>query len=119
MPRTGSARADNHEDDADPTPQVELAEFITSLREQLRATRSEQADDIGFTVGPVELELTLSTRREIGGEAMVRIYVMNAGASAKRSNEVNQRVKFTLTPVDLAQGSRELQVSDYVTERPR
>jgi hypothetical protein len=79
---------------------VPLAEFVSGLREELRAAQAAREPGLQFAVGPVSVEFTVVTVREGGPEAKVRFWVVEAGGSARWSREATQKVSLTLTPVD-------------------
>ena len=79
---------------------VALAEFVSGLREELRAAQAAREPGLQFAVGPVSVEFTVVTAREGGPEAKVRFWVVEAGGSAQWSREATQKVSLTLTPVD-------------------
>jgi hypothetical protein len=84
-------------DEARPVP---LAEFVSGLREELRAAQATRDPGLQFAVGPVAVEFSVVTARDGGPEAKVRFWVVEAGGSAKWSKEATQKVSMTLTPVD-------------------
>jgi Trypsin-co-occurring domain 2 len=78
---------------------VELADLIGQLRHELSVAMSAgEGTDLRFEPGPVELELTVGVQKEAGPDAKVRFWVLDVGASAKRSSMVTQRIKLTLDP---------------------
>ena len=79
---------------------VPLAEFVSGLREELRAAQAARDPGLQFAVGPVSVEFNVVTAREGGPEAKVRFWVVEAGGSAQWSREATQKVSLTLTPVD-------------------
>ena len=76
-----------------------LADFIAALRAELRTAALERDPDLQFNVGPVTVELTLMTHHEGGGQAGIRFWVVEVGASGSVTKESTQRVTFALTPV--------------------
>src|SRR5215475_12773022 len=85
---------------AEPGHPVGLAEFVAGLREELRAAQAAREPGLQFAVGPVAVEFTVATVREAGPEARVRFWVVEAGGSARWSQDTTQKVSLTLTPVD-------------------
>lgn len=79
---------------------VPLADFVSGLREELRAAQAAREPGLQFAVGPVSVEFTVVTTREGGPEAKVRFWVVEAGVSAQWSKDATQKVSLTLTPVD-------------------
>ena len=93
-----------------------LADFIAALRAELRAAALAKDPQLQFNVGPVNVEFTLMTHREVGGKAGIRFWVVEAGASASVAGESTQKVTLALTPVTASGES--WQVADEVDERP-
>ena len=89
---------------------VRLADFLSALREQLRAAHAERDPAFPIQVGPISVEFTLLTRREGEGHAGVKFWVVDAGVSGKLAAESTQKVTLQLTPLDPAGGK--LRVSD-------
>lgn len=89
---------------------VPLADFISALRDQLRAAHAERDPAFPIEVGPLSIEFTLLTRREAEGRAGVKFWVVDAGVSGKHAAESTQKVIMQLTPLDPAGGK--LRVSD-------
>ncbi|MFE9631843.1 trypco2 family protein [Streptomyces sp. NPDC006463] len=79
---------------------VELADMITQLRQELSRAMSE-GDESGlrFKAERVELELTVGVERTSEPGVKVRFWVFDAGATAKRSTTVTQKLTLTLQPV--------------------
>jgi hypothetical protein len=100
-------------DQARPVP---LAEFVSALREELRAAQGARDPGLQFAVGPVSVEFTVVTKRDGGPEAKVRFWVVEAGGAAHLSREATQRVSLTLTPVD--EHGRSIYVLDRAAEPP-
>jgi hypothetical protein len=89
---------------------VPLVDFISALRDQLRAAHAERDPAFPIEVGPISVEFTLLTRREAEGRAGVKFWVVDAGVSGKHAAESTQKVTMQLTPLDPAGGK--LRVSD-------
>jgi NTP-dependent ternary system trypsin peptidase co-occuring protein len=100
-------------DEAKPVP---LADFVSGLREELRAAQAHRDPGLQFAVGPVSVEFTMVTGREGGPEAKVRFWVVEAGGSAKWSKEETQKMSLTLTPVD--EHGRPIYIDDRVPGPP-
>lgn len=78
---------------------VELAELISELRRELQAARDAGAgEDLRFELGPVELEMTLAIRREVGGGGKVRFWIVELGGEGNYGNDATQRIKLTIQP---------------------
>ncbi|MCA1671096.1 MAG: hypothetical protein LC799_02435 [Actinobacteria bacterium] len=79
--------------------QVELAQVIGQLRQELSAAMREgEGEDLRFELGPVELELTIAVSKEAGPNAKVRFWVVELGADAKVASQATQRITLTLDP---------------------
>jgi hypothetical protein len=90
---------------------IPLAKFIAALREELEtAQRESDGSALRFGVGPIELDLELTTSREAGGEGGIKFYVITLGASGKRATGTTQRVKLQLTPK--GEDNRPLEVAE-------
>jgi hypothetical protein len=78
---------------------IELADMIRELREQLTTALTDGDGKIlRFELGPVEIEASVAVTREGGGDAKVRLWVVDAGANGKYGHAETQRVTLTLTP---------------------
>ena len=95
---------------------VPLSEFVSGLREELRAAQAARDPGLQFAVGPVSVDFTVVTEREGGPEAKVRFWVVEAGGSARWSKEATQKVSMTLTPVD--EHGQPLYIADRVSGPP-
>ncbi|MFE4449604.1 trypco2 family protein [Streptomyces sp. NPDC056796] len=79
---------------------VELADMIVQLRQELSRAMTEGEDSgLRFKAERVELELTVGVERSVEPGVKVRFWVLDAGAAAKRSSAVTQRLTLTLQPV--------------------
>jgi Trypsin-co-occurring domain 2 len=91
---------------------IELTEWIYALRTQLE-TAERRGQDSGkpmFVVGPVELELCVTTTREADANVGLKFWVVGAGTTMRASSDTVQRITLTLTPL------REINVSDSVPD---
>ncbi|MCG8314055.1 MAG: hypothetical protein MI976_12665 [Pseudomonadales bacterium] len=78
---------------------IELAEAIRHLREQLSlAAKQSEDSDLKFEVGPIALELKVAATKAADAEAGVKWLVFNAGGSTNFKAESTQTLKLTLTP---------------------
>ncbi|WDV51935.1 hypothetical protein PV963_16915 [Streptomyces coeruleorubidus] len=78
---------------------IELADMVRELRKQLTAALTDGDGEIlRFELGPVEVEASIAVTREAGGDAKVRLWVVDAGANGKYAQAETQRVTLTLTP---------------------
>ncbi|MFI5669963.1 trypco2 family protein [Streptomyces sp. NPDC051704] len=77
-----------------------MADMIAQLRRELsRAMSDGEGSDLKFKAERVELELTVGVERSTEPGVKVRFWVFDAGASAKRSSTVTQKLTLTLQPV--------------------
>lgn len=78
---------------------IELADMIRELRQQLSTALADgEGEALRFELGPVEIEASVAVTREAGGDAKVRLWVVDAGANGKYGHAETQRVTLTLTP---------------------
>ncbi len=89
---------------------IELAEAIQQLREQLATAVIEGKDErLRFGLESVELELQVTATREGGGEAGLKLWIIDAKASGKVASESLQKVKLVLKPQ--LDGSRDFTIA--------
>ncbi|GGZ12448.1 hypothetical protein GCM10010387_00390 [Streptomyces inusitatus] len=80
-------------------PDIELADAIESIRDQLIEAAGRSAGrPVLFEVGDIEMEFTVELRKETRGGARVKAWVVDAGAEAARTSGRTHRVAFTLKP---------------------
>lgn len=104
-----------------PGRQVELADAINEVRaELLRAQSTGASEDLRFRLGEVTLELAVELGRQGGGEAAVKVWVVNLGANATVSSTRTHTVTVTMTPETLGEDGQwhEVRVADAVVGRP-
>ncbi|MFI6565985.1 trypco2 family protein [Streptomyces sp. NPDC050534] len=78
---------------------IELADMIQELREQLTTSLAHgDGRMLRFELGPVEVEVSVAVTQEGGGDAKVRLWVVDAGANGKYGHAETQRIKLTLVP---------------------
>lgn len=78
---------------------VGLADAVRALRAELTAALVEGQDEtLRFELGPVEMEFLLEIRKEAGGDAGVRFWVVSLGGKGAVSTGSTHRVKLVLTP---------------------
>jgi hypothetical protein len=98
---------------------IELADAIRVLRSQLAQARVEgESEKIKFRLAPVEMEFLVETKREGGGDAGIRFYVVSLGAKGTLSSTNSHRLKLTLQPIDAATG-RDAEISHEQQEPPK
>lgn len=90
---------------------LSLRDFIAGLRAELKAAHDDAAqsaddDGPGFTVGPVNIEFTVTAKKDAEAKGGVRFYVFELGASGSVGSEATQKVSLVLNPKD------DYQVSD-------
>ncbi|WP_155054770.1 trypco2 family protein [Streptomyces blattellae] len=84
---------------------IELADMIRELRQQLTAAVADgDGETVRFELGPVEVEASVAVTREAGGDAKVRLWVVDAGADGRYAHAETQRITLTLTPMAVADG---------------
>lgn len=80
---------------------VGLADAVRGVRAELAAAQAEgSGEDLGFEVGPIELEFAVDVRKEAGGEAKARVYVLSLGAKGSMAETATHRMKLVLNPKD-------------------
>ena len=99
------------------TTELGLAETIEALRDELEAAMARSdGRKLQFVIGPVQVEFHVTVRREAGGGAKARFWVLEAGAEGKYALETIQKVSLTMEPVT-ADGSP-VRVERGAKERP-
>lgn len=79
--------------------EIGLREAVEAIRHELLEASSQAADkDVRFTVGPIELEFTIELRKEAGGRAGVKAWVLSGDIQAKGAHVRTQKVKVILNP---------------------
>ncbi|MFI9269475.1 trypco2 family protein [Kitasatospora sp. NPDC052896] len=90
-------------------PDIELADAIEAVRQQLAAAAERGAGHrIQFEVGPVELEFGVELRRDGKLSGGVRAWVLSADAEVSAGRTRAHRVTVTLTPKDFVTGGSPL-----------
>ena len=78
---------------------IELADAVAVLRDQLvEAAARRTTDDLGFQVGPVEMEFVVELKADAKAKAGFKAWVVTGNAEAGISRGRTQRVKIVLTP---------------------
>lgn len=84
---------------------VGLADAVRALRSELTAAMAEgEGQRLQFELGAVEMEFLLEVRKEGGGEAGIKFWVISLGAKGEVSSGSTHRVKLSLSPKDLVTG---------------
>jgi hypothetical protein len=84
-----------------PTPNMQVAQAIAELRDQLIAARHQGAEKgLKFLVRSVELEMHLVLTTEASGEAKIGWGVLSLGGGAKATDAVTHKLKLTLDLTD-------------------
>jgi hypothetical protein len=97
-----------------PEEWVGLADAVSELRRELTEAMEQGAGaPIRFELGPVEMEFLLEVRKEGGGEAGVRFWVVSLGAKGSASSGSTHRVRLSLVPKD--ESGRPPEISDQET----
>jgi hypothetical protein len=85
--------------------EIELAEAVEAIRDQLLAAAARNAGaEIKFQVGPIAMEFTVELRREASAKGEVKAWVLGGGAEGKVAKGNVHKVQITLTPVDAESG---------------
>lgn len=83
-----------------------LSEAIEEVREELRrAMISGAGEEIQFPVGQVTLEFQVGMRKTADGTGKIKVWVVEAGASAKVEHDDVQKVTVILQPPVDASGN--------------
>jgi hypothetical protein len=82
---------------------VSLRDFIAGLRSELKAAHDDAEQDGSpdgprFVVGPVNVEFTLTAKKDASANGGVRFYIFELGATGSVGSETTQRVSLVLTP---------------------
>lgn len=98
---------------------IELAQVIRELRTELNAAIADGAgEELQFTVGPIELELTVAVTREAAAGGKIKFWVVEANGQGRLGDVTTQLVRLTLEP-KLASTGRPPQVSGQADARER
>ncbi|WP_236047901.1 trypco2 family protein [Streptacidiphilus fuscans] len=82
-----------------PEDPIDLADAITAIRDQLVDAAGRGAGaDIGFEVGPIELEFTVALKRDARAKGGVRAWVFSVDGEVGEAYDRTHRVAVTLTP---------------------
>ncbi|MFF1694034.1 trypco2 family protein [Streptomyces sp. NPDC058257] len=78
---------------------IELAEMIAQLRGELAAAMAAaEGEELGFELGPVQLEAEFAVQRSGSADGRIRFWVVEAGAGGQLSNSTTHRVTLSLEP---------------------
>ncbi|MFE9426354.1 trypco2 family protein [Kitasatospora sp. NPDC006697] len=78
---------------------IELADAVAAVRDELLKAQSRGASsDLGFEVGPIEMEFEVELRADAKAAGKFRVWAVSAEAEAGVSRGRTHRVSFTLTP---------------------
>jgi tetratricopeptide (TPR) repeat protein len=83
---------------------IPLPDVVQAVRLQLEEATQNSGGYLGFEVGPIELDLTVSVAVSSAGSGGVRILVVTDGAAGVLSTGLH-RMKLTLTPTSRTGGS--------------
>ncbi len=84
---------------------IELADAVRELRRELTAAMDmAEGQRLRFALEAVEMEFLLEVRKEAGGEAGIKFWVVNLGAKGGVSSGSTHRVTLTLNPKDVQTG---------------
>ncbi|MGW3959981.1 trypco2 family protein [Amycolatopsis sp. NPDC005003] len=79
--------------------EIELADAVASVRDELLAAAARGADgEFEFVVGPIELEFAVELRREAKLKTGFKAWVISADAEGGLAKGRTHKVKLTITP---------------------
>ncbi len=88
---------------------VGLAEAVEQVRSELEvAINRGAASSVAFEAGPVEMEFDVAFSASGGGDAALRVWVVNVTARGDVNRTTTNRLKITLQPVDRKTGTKAL-----------
>lgn len=98
--------------------EVSLSDAIAVVRDELRrAQDAGRGDDVRFSVGSVEVELSVAVERKTGGEVSVKVLnVFSLGGKGERSRGNTNRVTVVLNPLGV--GGAPFEVASGLDRRP-
>ena len=99
-----------------------LRDFIAGLRSELKAAHDDAEQDGSpdgprFELGPVNVEFTLTAKKDASAKGGVRFYVFEFGADGSVGSERTQRVSLVLNPQ--TKDGRSYKVSDAMRDDPQ
>jgi len=100
---------------------IGLAEAIEQVRAELAtAQRAGASQDLQFRLGEVQLEFSVELAREGGGEAGVKLWVVNVGTKGTVTSTRGHTVTVTMLPQSLGPDGewQDLRVGDRSGVRP-
>jgi hypothetical protein len=91
---------------------IGLADAVRPLRTELTDVMDQaRGQRLQFELDAVEMEFLLEVRKEGGGEAGIKFWVISLGAKGGVSSGSTHRVKLALSPKDVVT-SRKPQIAD-------
>jgi hypothetical protein len=79
--------------------EIELADAVAALRDELIEAAGRATDqEIGFVVGPIELEFAVELKKDVHAKTGFKAWVVSAEAQAGVVHGRTHRVKVGLTP---------------------
>ncbi len=79
--------------------EIELADAVAAVRDELVEAAARGVDEqVGFVVGPIELEFGVELRRDAKAKLGFKAWVVSADAEAGVSRGRTHRVRVSLTP---------------------
>ncbi|MEV0610963.1 trypco2 family protein [Polymorphospora rubra] len=79
--------------------EIELADAVAAVREELlEAAGRGTGQEVGFVVGPIELEFTVELRADAKAKTGFKAWVLTADVEAGVARGRTHRVMVTLTP---------------------
>ena len=84
-----------------------MADAVRALRSELTAAmQGSEGERLRFELDAVDMEFLLEVRKEGGGEAGIKFWVISLGAKGGVSSGSTHRVKLSLSPQDVATGHK-------------
>ncbi|MFD9741456.1 trypco2 family protein [Umezawaea sp. NPDC059074] len=85
--------------------EIELADAVAAVRnELLEAVTYGLGQEIGFVVGPIELEFAVELKADVKVAGKFKAWVVSADVGAGVSRGTTHKVKVSLTPKDKSGG---------------
>jgi hypothetical protein len=85
--------------------EIELADAVAAVRDDLLEAAARGVDqEIGFVVGPIELEFAVELKKDVKAKTGLKAWVLSADVEAGVTQGRTHRVKVALTPKTTAGG---------------
>jgi hypothetical protein len=84
---------------------IGLVDAVMALRAELSAAvEAGRGESLRFELGPIQMELAVTVRREAGGSAGIQFGVVSVGGKGGVSNETIHRLTLALTAKEADSG---------------